>query len=306
MGDSPRRIVFHERGGAMFSNLWSATGFLRWAEKQGVTPAIDFRRSKPANRWEGSGNSDAWTLYFKPVSDLDVSLFDPSEVDFFRERPQEFPVHEYSRDPEYARVFRQYIRINSRTATYIAPWEESFGQYTKVLGVHFRGTDMKVAKSHWAPPTAFQMKYAIDLALERTNFTHIFVATEDEGALQSLVKRYGPRVVTTDSLRTNKTKKLIHLGSSIPQYRYFLGLQVLRDARLLAACSGLVSGHSNVSEHVQVMAPKPLEVNLQIRRPRVDIAGSHPTQIAITNFLRNSTTAKVLGPDFRLLDLSGT
>jgi hypothetical protein len=245
-------------------------------------------------------------LYFRPVSDVDVTEIDPSKADVFDVRPREFPVHEYSMEPEYARVFHQYIGFNSKTTAYMIPWEESLALYPKVLGVHFRGTDMKVAKSHWAPPTPFQMKYAVDIALDRSDFSHIFVATEDEKALQFMVRRYRHRVVTTDSLRTSRTKKLVALSSNIPQYRYFLGLQVLRDAQLLAGCAGLVSGDSNVSEHVRVMARAPFEVNLKISRPRVDIAGSHPAQIALTNFLRNATTSKFLGPDFRLADLSAT
>ncbi|MEJ6620215.1 MAG: hypothetical protein QNL06_06400 [Pontimonas sp.] len=304
MTAAKRRVVIHERAGAMFSNLWSVTGFLRWAEKQSVTPVIDL--SAAANRWVGPGANDAWGLYFRPVSDVDVTEIDRSEAEVFDGRPREFPTGEYSREPEYVRVFHQYIGFNLKTTAYIIPWEESLALYPKVLGVHFRGTDMKVAKSHWAPPTPFQIKHAVDIALDRSDFTHILVATEDERALQFMVRRYRHRVITTDSLRTSKPKKLVHLSSNIPQYRYFLGLQVLRDAQLLAGCAGLVSGHSNVSEHVQVMARDPFEVNLQIRRPRVDIAGSHPAQIALTNLLRNATTSKVLGPDFRLVDFSAS
>lgn len=59
-----QRVVTYRRGGAMFSNLWGVTGFLRWAEKQSVVPVIDFIRSEPANRWVGPGDNDAWGPVF--------------------------------------------------------------------------------------------------------------------------------------------------------------------------------------------------------------------------------------------------
>jgi len=300
----PSRVAVFKRGGAMFSNLWSVVGFLAWAEQYNYTPVVQFRDEKPSNRWIGDPNRDGWTDYFNPVTSVD--LVEGSSVRVFSERPTAFPIHEYSSYPEYVRIFEQYISLNAQTEDYVRPWLEALTGYPSVLGMHIRGTDMKVAKSHLAPPTFFQIRKVVDLALDRVSFAHLLVSTEDDNALRFVKRRYGGRVLTTDSIRTSQTRKLVHLGSSIPQYRYFLGLQVLRDAWLLAHCGGFVSGHSNVSEHVQVIAPRPFQVNLQIRRPRVDVAGSAPAQIAITNLLRNLTTSRFEGPDFRIIDRSAT
>lgn len=297
-----RPLAVFARGGAMFSNLWAVVGFLAWAEKNDRTPVVSFTNATPSNRWVGDSEREGWSDYFNPVSDADWRDLRAESAYEFTHRPTEFPIQEYSTSSEFRRLFHKYISLNSRSVDYLKPWAEAISGYPKVLGVHIRGTDMRVAKSHWAPPTLFQIGKTVDDALSRADFSHLLVATEDERALRFMARRYGERVITTDSLRTSTAKKLVHLSSSIPQYRYFLGLQVLRDAWLLASCAGLVSGHSNVSEHVQVIAEHPFEVNLQIRRPQVDVLGGHPLQIRATNLARELTTSRWAGPDFRIVD----
>lgn len=288
----------------MFSNLWHVVGFLRWSEKQKMTPVVDFQNSDAPNRWLGGSETNSWLHYFEPVVKLDLRDRDPEEFYKFKGRPKEFPVQEYSQIEDYGRVFHQYIQLNRRLRQLTDPWLEALSSYPKVLGVHARGTDMKIAKSHWAPPTLYQLGKSIDMAMGRASFEHIFVASEDEKALRFLSRRYGNRLLTTDSFRTSKKKKLVHFESSIPQYRFFLGAQVIRDTWLLSKCKGLVSGHSNVSEHAQVLSGGNLEINLQIRRPQVDVLGSQRWQIAITNSLRELTSSRFIGPDFRIKDRS--
>lgn len=289
----------------MFSNLWAVTGFLAWAAKHGYTPVVDFTTVRPMNYWISDSKRDAWSEYFKPVSSLPLErVLKAGGFVVFEERPEEFPIAEYSQDPHYRAQFHRGVQLNAELDHFVSQWRAMLSQAGKALGVHFRGTDMKVAKSHWAPPTTFQMTKTIDIALGRSHFDCIFVATEDEGNLEILRKRYGSRVVTTDSFRTRRKFKLSRMDSPVLQWRYLLGKQVIRDTWLLGACAGLVSGHSNVSEHAQVIAGNGFEINLQIRRPRVDILGSHPRMIQITNLMREMTVSRVLGPDFKLLDRS--
>lgn len=304
---SQEKVALFGRSGAMFSNIWSVTGFVSWAKKNGFSPVVDFTNSQPANRVEGIEGSNGWTDYFLPVSDVSLSdALSSPDVFHFRERPREFPVHEYSQNDKYVDTFHAAICLNPELTSYVGTWLRYLETAGRRLGVHARGTDMRVAKSHQAPPENHQLRKTIDEALHRAHFDSIFVATEDARSLSFLTKRYGNRVVTTDSFRTAGKKKLVFESRGILQWRYLLGMQVVRDAWLLAACDGLVSGSSNVSEHAQVLKRNGFDVNLQIRRPRVDILHSAPVSIAITNALRHATTSRVSGPDFRILDRSSS
>jgi hypothetical protein len=303
-----KQMAVFRPSGAMFSNLWGATCFLRWAETHSLTPVIDFGSSDPMNRKVLAPVSDGWLDYFEPVSSASAkqAVADPETVVYASRRGDVFPVHEYSQVPEYGDVFRKYVRLNPQMAEYVGLWSSFLSSSGVVLGVHARGTDMKTAKSHMAPPENHQLFRLVDQALERVPFTSIFVASEDQSSLEAFVRRYGARIVTTDSFRTAKRRKLSRMPSNVLEWRYVLGMQVIRDAWLLAQCEGLISGSSNVSEHAQVINANRYSLNLQIRRPRVDIFGSAPARIAITNALRFATTSRTLGPDFKVLDRSGT
>ena len=296
------RIAVFRRGGAMFSNLWSVTGFLARAEIEGWQPLVDFQTEKPMNYFESELPRNGWTDYFAQVSDLSLDdVLESGNFRVFDERPTTFPIAEYSQDSNYGNLFRERIHLNHELALYVSQWLEFLAAHKNILGVHFRGTDMRVAKSHWAPPTQFQMLSIIDRALDEGGFSFIFVATEDSKNLQALRRRYGGAVITTDSFRTGESRKLSRMDSPILQWRYLLGKQVIRDAWLLGHCDGLVSGHSNVSEHAQVLAGSRYRVNLQIRRPRVDVLGSAKLMISASNFLRSATVARFEGPDFRVI-----
>jgi hypothetical protein len=292
--------------GAMFSSLWNVVGFVEWCKSEGKTPLIDHLTVQTMNTFRAPEPQNSWTRYFSQVSALSLEqVLESGNYSVFSKRPKSFPVHEYSENAGYRRTFHESISLSERSQSYVDLWLDFLNQEGRILGVHMRGTDMRVAKSHWAPPTNFQTLKMVDQALERVDFDSIFVASEDERALEQIRKRYGKKVLTSDSFRTRLTKKLTRMESPVLQWPYLLGLQVLRDAWLLGNCEGLVSGHSNVSEHAQVIRNRPYLVNLQIRRPRVDILGSSRAAIRVTNFLREISVSRYEGKDFRVIDRSG-
>jgi len=296
-------VAVFRAGGAMFSSVWAVTGFLQWAEENLYDPLIDMQTVKPANYWVSSNPRNAWRDYFEQTSDHNLDqVLARGEFVLFDQRPRSFPVQEYSQHAGYVNQFHRHIRLEPETQAYVDSWLAMFRGVARVLGVHFRGTDMRVAPSHWAPPTKFQMLKTIDSALERAHFDLIFVATEDQNNLDALRKRYGSLVVTTDSFRTRESSKLSRMDSPVLQWRFLLGRQVIRDTWLLGHCAGLVSGHSNVSEHAQVIAQNDFIVNLQIRRPQVDVLGSGRFTIALSNFLREATVSRLPGRDFRVIE----
>jgi hypothetical protein len=298
-------LALFRGAGGMFSNIWHVVGFVEWCRMNGKKPLVDLRSVRAMNYWSGTEPRNSWTEYFAQVSDADLELaLDLNNFEVFQGRPEAFPVSEYSTDLRYRKAFRDTIALSERSLAFIDPWLEFLSQEGRVLGVHMRGSDMKIAKSHWAPPTNFQIFQLVDEAMERGGFDAIFVASEDEKALTKIHARYGKRVLTSDSFRTRTKRKLTRTPSPVLQWPFLLGLQVIRDAWMLSRCEGLVSGHSNVSEHAQVLRSVPYSINLQIRRPRVDILGSSRLSIAATNLLREASVSRFRGPDFKVIDRS--
>jgi hypothetical protein len=298
-------VVLLRPAGAMFSSLWNVVGFTKWCKLEGKTPLVDLLTVRPMNTFRSVPARNSWTEYFHQLSSLSLEeVLESGEYSIYDRRPVSFAVHDYSGDTDYRETFHQTIKLSPRTQSYIDLWLDFLRQEGDVLGVHMRGTDMKIAKSHLAPPTTFQTLKMVDMALGRRNFDAIFVASEDERELAKIRKRYGKRIVTSDSFRTHLRQKMTRMDSPVLQWPYLLGLQVLRDTWMLAHCEGLVSGHSNVSEHAQVIRNRPYSVNLQIRRPRVDIFGSSKAAIIVTNFLRDISVSRYEGKDFKIVDKS--
>lgn len=297
----PKKYLVLRRDGAMFSNVWSVVSLIARASKLGRIPIVDFSSGNAANRRVFGGSGDAWLDFFQPIGSSKWSEDEP-DTEFLQGRTSEFSIHSYGVDPRYSRIFHEHVALNQRSRDFVSMWEEILAGYPAVLGVHARGTDMRVAKSHLAPPEAHQLIRMIDLALEAHSFDFIFVATEDSRNLAKLRSRYGKRIVTTDSFMTGSRGKITQMPGHVLEWRYLTGLQVIRDAWLLSKCDGLISGHSNVSEHAQVINRGTYVLNWQIRRPRVDLLGSGKLAIRASNLLRYLTTSRFFGPDFKVHD----
>lgn len=288
------------RNGAMFSNVWSVVSLISRAQSLNRIPIVQLG-DQAANRRQTGGKGDAWLDFFEPIGNAQWSE-GSGDTEFLTGRTAEFSIHSYGIDPRYAEMFHKYIRLNETVTSYVNMWETLFQGFPRVLGVHARGTDMRVAKSHLAPPEVHQLVRMIDLALENQHFEFIFVATEDGKNLDHLTKRYGKKIITSDSFRTATRGKVTQMPSSVLEWRFLTGLQVIRDAWLLARCHGLLSGHSNVSEHAQVINQGKYVLNWQIRRPRVDVIGSGKVAIRISNAARYFTTSRFFGLDFKVFD----
>ena len=90
----------------------------------------------------------------------------------------------------------------------------------------------------------------IDHALKKYGFKKIYIATDDENILKGFLSRYSQEIVIydKDTARSNGLKG-VHTRTDIvrPYHKYKLGIEVICDMCILAACGGLISGLSQVS-----------------------------------------------------------
>ena len=124
-----------------------------------------------------------------------------------------------------------------------------------ILGVHFRGTDMRTAPYHPMPPSTKQIFSSVDSVLEASSFRELFVVSEHEDYVAKFVKRYGSsKVATLDVARSSRKAGDMYKTHPRLNHRYILGLEALIETYLLAECGGLVSGFSGVSEMANVLS----------------------------------------------------
>ena len=152
---------------------------------------------------------------------------------------------------QMGRIMRKYLRFNEKTQKIINDQLKTTGANKEMLGVHIRGTDYKLNwKDHpqYVPPEVYY-KY-IDMAIKKFDFKKIYIATDDQDILREFIAHYGKDkvVFSQNSIRTNGTEG-VHILSGVKRmnHKYLLGVEVICDMCMLAACGGLISGLSQVS-----------------------------------------------------------
>ena len=75
------------------------------------------------------------------------------------------------------------------------------------MGVHFRGTDQKIAPNHAHPPTIFEIDSLIKKKVLNGNFNKIFLLTEDLNYYRKLKKKYKDLIYTYDYFRGNNIEE---------------------------------------------------------------------------------------------------
>lgn len=121
----------------------------------------------------------------------------------------------------------------------------------RVLGVHYRGTDFRQGyKDHPIFIEVDDHMQAIDHILEKgnTEYSRIFLATDDERALEKFKNKYGEKVCYYGkTTRGTGNTSVMYSQVTRQNHNFELGYEVLRDMWTLAHCSGLVAGMSQVS-----------------------------------------------------------
>ena len=85
-------------------------------------------------------------------------------------------------------------------------------------------------------------------------FDKIFLATDDQEAIDVFQKRFGDKVCYYEDVYRGEGNVSVAFSSDLREYhRYLLGLEVLRDVYTMAQCEGLIGGISQVAYCAQIM-----------------------------------------------------
>ncbi len=232
------------RGRGMFSLLSSVLCYIDIAKKHSLIPVVDFENFPTVyNDKDISVTKNSWEYYFDQLSNVNLDeVYESRNVFVTCNRYPSNYDYSLTNIPSAYSAYEKFIAIKEG----IVGTDPLSTDYSKVLGVHYRGQEMRVARGHWFPPTIDQMRSAIDLMFDRDGYENIFLVTEDLNLLDEIVRIYGDIVLYTDSYRTRGQNA--YSTKCRPQHFYNLGREVINDAVWLSRCGGLVHCTSNVAE----------------------------------------------------------
>ena len=241
--------LINKTGGGMFSILSAVLCHLDLAEKYCLSPIIDFKNFKTTySDGENCGTSNAWEYYFQPVNSESISsLREKARLIVI---PEDYYPAGYSycitQEPHLYEVFSRWINLRPELQSEITALHNDLFSQGNILGVHFRGQEMRTAPGHHFPPTKSQIALMVDGALNNYDYEKIFIVSEEASYIDWLKLRYGSRVISTNSYRTYG----LNAYREYPREKhiYKLGKEVIIDAYLLSKCSSLIACTSNVAE----------------------------------------------------------
>ncbi|OON97593.1 MAG: hypothetical protein ATN32_05385 [Candidatus Epulonipiscium fishelsonii] len=258
----------------IIANTYEETGFfanfnmvlqkLIIADNKKMRPIIDMKNYKTVyNENHKVNNSfNAWEYYFyQPIKfSLEEVYLSKNVIVSSNESSSIIPIYKKNQNIKPSKdqisklnyYIKKYIKIKPQVEEAVQKTQKQFYQFNKVVGVHIRATDMYVAGGHHPiPPGLKRIIPRIDYVIKNLGVDGIFVCTDDANSLDILKKRYGNKIIYTNSIRANKGSNVgIHLDEKLisrKNHKYLLGLEVLVDMLLLSRCNLLIGGHSNVT-----------------------------------------------------------
>ena len=158
----------------------------------------------------------------------------------------------YSVSKEYieflGKIKRKYISVKPIVKNRILDEFTKLLKDKKTLAIHYRGTDYNMGM--YGHPVSLGIGEYFDYINEclESGYEQIFIATDDEVALNTLIDKYGEKVsYYKDTFRSSNGIGVHSQSNERKDNGYWLGYEVLRDMLTLAKCDGLICGISQVT-----------------------------------------------------------
>ena len=238
-------------GGGMFSNLNYIIHHLKLALDLSCIPIIDMENfpTKYNEKYKINNTKNAWEYYFYPLNKYKLSDVYKSKFviisDKKTRRLKEFDTFE-ALSEEHFKIFKKYIKIKKPILDDITQFFNKNLKKNKVLGVHFRGTDMKTQERHPFPATTKQIISLIEKSLKKEKFTKIFLVTEELNYQKILKKKYGDMICFYNSFRSNNPD--IFGNDMRKNHRYLIGRENIIDMILLSKVEKIICTNSHLPD----------------------------------------------------------
>lgn len=256
-----------EKGSGMgfFAELGVTLIKLYYADERGFVPYVSWGKDYLYYEPDGvDGEKNAFLYFFEPVSGVKsiehACHVVKSEDSHYAQVKSLFHAVSYDVSEEYvdamARMVKKYIRYNDKTRRYL---KQEYGKLLgteKTVGVHFRGTDFRKGYNNHPVPVQIEQEIGkVQELMEKSGYTKIFLATDEQMAVDKFREVFGDKVcIYEDTYRDQGTDESIAFSEDgRNQHHFMLAREVLRDQYTLINCDGLVCGYSNVTFLARVM-----------------------------------------------------
>lgn len=270
MATEKRTLITTFSGHGLFSCFFAVLNNIRWCEKNGVTPVVDWMRDRHSNYYqkEGyNGSTQPWEYYFEPISapTEKVGRLQQGTMiynGYCAPDGSGIPVttrhsKDYKRtfEKEYRRSIYQTITEYITIKPVITQKVEQFYQDTMIgkttVGIHMRGTDKS---AEVRPVSVEEVCEAANNCAQGLVGCQFLMATDEERLLTEAKGLLNGPVISYNAQRSLDGKPVHKWVKSGPKAQ--LGEEVLIEVLLLSRCNAFVHTCSNVSSAVLFFNPE--------------------------------------------------
>ena len=197
---------------------------------------------------------NAWEYYFYKINNYNINQIYQSK-NYILANDNNI----YTKDNKFNKnlndIFLKNIKLRKNIKKKIIFYKTKLNIKTKnkILGIHFRGTDMRISPNHPTPPYCLQMINKIQFCKNKYNINKIFLVTEDLNNYNFLKKKFGEDIISINNFRSNKTK--VFSQGIRSHHRYKMGEEALINSYLLSSCSVVVSSQTGISDFAKFINP---------------------------------------------------
>lgn len=238
-------------GGGMFSNLNYVIRHIKIALQLDCIPIIDMKNfpTKYNEKTKVKNTLNAWEYYFEPINKYKLEDVFKSKfvivVDGKTRKKSEFDTFKVSEKENY-QIFKKYIKIKKEIKNEAEKFLKKNFFNKKVLGVHFRGSDMKTQERHPFPASLKQITSFIDYEINNNDYNRIFLVTEELDYIEKLKLRYKDMICYNSSYRSNDPD--IFKNHKRKNHRYLIGKENIIDMLLLSKTKTIICTNSNMAD----------------------------------------------------------
>tara|TARA_Y100000389_G_scaffold167531_1_gene172770 strand:- start:18253 stop:19221 length:969 start_codon:yes stop_codon:yes gene_type:complete len=254
-------IFIKNKGHGFFSNFYHVLFHISIADFYNWIPIVDMENNQTLYNEKKKifSTFNSWEYYFKQkksLSDVDLKndkiVFSDGNfnIKFFKE-------HYYGNEYYFYNIFKKHISIKNNIMKYVSSFKKKYFNNYKIIGVHWRGTDITNAKyktnssifyKHRKKISIQDFANKIDPILNKNKKIKIFLSTDEKKYLKQFKNLYGDKVIHTNCYRSTSGNP-IHKDSNYKRHkhRYKLGFEVLVDSLLLSESDILICRKSNVT-----------------------------------------------------------
>jgi hypothetical protein len=269
-------------GGGMFSNLNFVLHHLFIAKQLGFIPIIDMENfpTKYNEKHKINNSLNAWDYYFYPINNYKLSeVYQSRRVIIIDEQTRKNPEFDSfsNLNKNHYIIFKKLIKFKPFLLKEVDSFIRKNFIKEKVLGVHFRGTDMKTQERHPFPATPEQIIFLITKELNKNKYTKIFIVTEEQKYLEILSKKFGNKLCFTKAFRSRKHN--IFEQNFRENHRFNIGKENIVDMLLLSRTKKIICTNSHLPD-----ACKFIDKNKKIQFIEIN-NGYNSNNILIAQFL---------------------